>query len=219
MDCRRAQLPTRRPRPFPSTRANPRDGPHRPDAANPFFAEVAQAIERAAAPHGLAVLVGTTADDPAKEAKYLEDLAERRVDGILISSRSDQDLSPATTLAVPTVLMDRAPDNMPISTIAFDNVGGAATVTRHLKDHANRTVHLVAGPQDAAVSGRRIAGWRAALQDAGLPTLRTTHSPFRYEGGRTAAARRLFSRRQPPTGSPARCSALRWWGASSWAVQ
>jgi DNA-binding LacI/PurR family transcriptional regulator len=24
-----------------------------PDAANPFFAEVAQAIERAAAPHGL----------------------------------------------------------------------------------------------------------------------------------------------------------------------
>jgi LacI family transcriptional regulator len=163
--------------------------------------------------------VGTTADDPAKEAKYLEDLAERRVDGILISSRSDQDLSPATTLAVPTVLMDRAPDNMPISTIAFDNVGGAATVTRHLKDHANRTVHLVAGPQDAAVSGRRIAGWLAALQDAGLPTLRTMHSPFRYEGGRTAAARRLFSRRQPPTGSPARCSALRWWGASSWAVQ
>lgn len=170
-----------------------------PDAANPFFAEVAQAIERAAAPHGLAVLMGTTADDPAKEAKYLEDLAERRVDGIvLISSRSDQDLSPATTLAVPVVAMDRAPDDSPISTIAFDNVGGAASATRHLVDHGHRTVHLVAGPQDVAVSGRRIDGWQSALDEAGLAAPRPTHTPFTYEGGRTAA-RLLFARGEPPT--------------------
>lgn len=169
-----------------------------PDAANPFFAELAQAIERAAAPHGLAVLMGTTADDPAKEAKYLEDLAERRVDGlILISSRSDQDLSPATTLAVPVVVMDRTPDDLPISTIAFDNVGGAAIATRHLLEHGHRTVHFVAGPREVAVSGRRIDGWRAALEEAGLPTPRPTHTPFTYEGGRTAA-RQLFARRHPP---------------------
>jgi LacI family transcriptional regulator len=170
-----------------------------PDAANPFFAEVAQAIERAAAPYGLAVLMGTTANDPAKEAKYLEDLAERRVDGIiLISSRSDQDLTPATTLAVPTVVMDRAPDDLPISTIAFDNVDGAATATRHLIDHGHRTVHLLAGPRDVAVSTRRIAGWREALKQAALTTPRPTHTSFTYEGGR-AAARKLFARRQPPT--------------------
>jgi LacI family transcriptional regulator, galactose operon repressor len=170
-----------------------------PDAANPFFAEVAQAIERSAAPHGLAVLMGTTSNDPAKEAKYLEDLAERRVDGIiLISSRSDQDLSPATTLAVPVVVMDRAPDDSPISTIAFDNVGGAATATRHLIEHGHGTVHLVAGPLDVAVSGRRIVGWQSALQEAGLPVPRPTHTPFTYEGGRKAA-RLLFARRERPT--------------------
>lgn len=170
-----------------------------PDAVNPFFAELAQAIERSAAPHGLAVLMCTTADDPAREAAYLEDLAQRRVDGvILISSRTDQDLTPATALSVPVVVMDRTPDDSPISTIEFDNVAGAAAATRHLVDHGHTTVHFIGGPEDVAVSNRRIDGWRRTITDANLKTPRPVHSAFTYEGGRHSADR-LLSRRTRPT--------------------
>lgn len=84
-----------------------------------------------------------------------------------------------------------------LTTVGADHHGGARALTRHLLDLGHRTVHHVAGgsPGHAA----RTEGWRAALEEAGIPapepeTAAGPGSEAGPEAGRTAglalAARR-----------------------------
>lgn len=159
-----------------------------PDAANPFFAELAHAIERAAARDGYALLICNTSDSPADEQRYLDDLARRRVDGmIVVSARTDTDLSRWVRAATPIVAMDRLPDDSQVSTVRFAHDKGAATATRHLLGHGLRHIGLIAGPSHLAVSEARAAGWRHAMTMSATPADSCVHAPFSYLGGYRAA--------------------------------
>ena len=160
-----------------------------PDASNPFFAELALAIEDAAYARGFAVMVCNSADDVDRERTYIASLAERRIDGlILVSTTSGQDLSAATSLSIPVVALDRSPDDAPVSTIRADTLEGAYLGTRHLLDHGHSSVALVVGP-DAGISDDRRLGWRRALTEAGRPPGVEVAAPFTYDGGREALER------------------------------
>ncbi|MHB8399669.1 MAG: LacI family DNA-binding transcriptional regulator [Candidatus Limnocylindrales bacterium] len=56
------------------------------DVENPFFAEIVRAVEDAAMGLAYAVVLCNGADDPEREGAYLEILAERRVDGIIVAT-------------------------------------------------------------------------------------------------------------------------------------
>ena len=57
-----------------------------PDITNPFFAEYAHALEVAAAAHGYVLVVATSDTNEAQESRIISDLANRHVDGLLIST-------------------------------------------------------------------------------------------------------------------------------------
>src|SRR5690625_4245173 len=57
-----------------------------PDSSNPYFAELARAIEEAAYAHGMTLLLGNSAEDPVRELAYLGTFLNGRVDGILVVS-------------------------------------------------------------------------------------------------------------------------------------
>ena len=57
-----------------------------PDTTNPFFAEMAQAVEDAAYATGYTVLICTTSDDVERERAHIVNLASRRVDGLILMS-------------------------------------------------------------------------------------------------------------------------------------
>lgn len=157
-----------------------------PDATNPFFAELARAIEDAAYRRGYAVLVCNSADDVVRERAYIESLAERRVDGlILVSATEDQDVSDLTGLSIPVVALDRSPDAAPISTIRTRNEQAAYAGTRHLIEHGHRRIGLIAGP-GRGVSDDRAAGWRRALAEHGLDEGPLVRAEFGFDGGRRA---------------------------------
>lgn len=154
-----------------------------PDGSNPFFAELARAIEDIAYERGFAVLVCNSADDLDRERAYITGLAERRIDGlIVVSTTAGQDLSAMTSLSIPVVALDRSPDDSPISTIRSDNAAGAAAGTRHLLEHGHTTVALVAGPETATSRARR-DGWMAALAASGAAPGSEFAAPFTYDGG------------------------------------
>jgi len=158
-----------------------------PDASNPFFAELARAVENAAFVRGYAVMVCSSADDATREHTYIQSLADRRVDGlILISASSSQDLSDLTGISIPVVALDRTPDESPISTIRSNNEDGAYLGTSHLIPHGHRRIAFVGGP-DAGVTDARRQGWRKALALAGLPSGPEQAVPFTYQGGNAAA--------------------------------
>src|SRR3954463_7919807 len=63
------------------------------DIANPFFTDMARAVEDVPSEHGRAVILCNSADDPIREAGYLDLLTEQRVQGVLITPTAE--LSPA----------------------------------------------------------------------------------------------------------------------------
>ena len=158
-----------------------------PDASNPFFAELAKAIEDAAYTRGYAVMVCNSADDLEREHAYIASLAERRIDGlILISATAEQDLTDFTELAIPIVALDRSPDESPVSTIRADNENGAYQGTRHLLEHGHCHVAFVGGP-DTGVSDARRQGWQRALREKGIEPGAEYRATFSFEGGHSAA--------------------------------
>jgi len=171
-----------------------------PDAANPFFAELARSIEDEAFGHGYAVLVCNSADDRAREQVYLSNLADRRIDGLIFistSTASDQDLVELTRLGIPVVAVDRTPDDSPISTVRVDNVEAAYIGTTHLIEHGHTRVGLIAGP-DGGVAHDRLTGWKAALAEHALPDGVVVAAPFTHAGGQQAGIA-MFSETEFPT--------------------
>jgi LacI family transcriptional regulator len=170
-----------------------------PDPANPFFAELARAVENAAFARRHAVLICSSADDPAREASYVSAMARRRIDGlILVSAREDTNLTKLVTLSIPVVALDRSPDNSPISTIRADNEAGAYQGTMHLIEHGHTSIGFVGGPAASGTSQARRSGWLRALAEAELAPGWKTEQPFNYSGGH-AAGKALLGVRPRPT--------------------
>lgn len=168
-----------------------------PDASNPFFAELALAIEDAAYARGYAVMMCNSADEVERELTYITSLAERRIDGlVLVSAIAGQDLTAVTSLQIPVVALDRSPDDSPVSTIRSANHDGASLGTDHLIGHGHCTVAFVAGP-DASVSDARRLGWKRALTAAHATAGIEIAAPFTYAGGRYAAERLIAKGRVP----------------------
>jgi LacI family transcriptional regulator len=58
------------------------------DIENPYFPQLVRSVEDAARAAGYSVLLCNAADDPDREASYLDLLVDRRVDGLVIAASS-----------------------------------------------------------------------------------------------------------------------------------
>ncbi|AUG75061.1 LacI family transcriptional regulator [Kitasatospora sp. MMS16-BH015] len=141
-----------------------------PDAANPFFAELARALEDHAWAAGYTLLVGNTVDDPGREAGYIRTFIDRQVDGlVLIPAQGDQPWrAELARSGVPALVFDRELTGAPISQVLVDNTQGAREATEHLLAHGRRRVGCIAGPLGIHPTVDRVVGWRRALEAAGL---------------------------------------------------
>jgi LacI family transcriptional regulator len=171
-----------------------------PDNSNPYFAELAKAIEDAAYARGYALLLGNSDNDRQREKLQLAALRDRRVDGLLvIGTSADADLSDSRADRTRVVLLDRVAGTLPYPSVAVDNRRGAYDGVRHLIQHGHRRVLCIAGPGDVPAAVDREDGWRAAMDEAGLSTegLVTRRGFSRREG--YDAARAVLTRTARPS--------------------
>lgn len=167
-----------------------------PDSSNPFFAQLAQKLENEAFEYGYTLLFGNAMDDDNREEVYVRALIDRQADGLLLipshGARAwEMDL---VRSGIPSVVLDRDISLEGTSTFITDNVEGGLAATRHLLGHGHANVLCLAGPKNEEPTTGRVAGWRQALDEAGvgLGDQRVIHAPF----GRAAsyrAARELFA--------------------------
>lgn len=173
-----------------------------PDNSNPFFAQLAHAIEDEAFAHGYSLLLGNASGDPAREESYLQTFQDRKVDGLLVvSNRRTDELATAHQGGIPLVVIsDRPLAGRAVSTVKVDNTEGAWLATTHLVGHGHRQVACVLGPRDSAPAVERHAGWQKALRGAGLdaPDEVAVWTEFSRVGGH-AAATALLARDPRPT--------------------
>jgi LacI family transcriptional regulator len=141
-----------------------------PDLANPFFAELASAIEMNAAEYGQALLLGNSLDSEEREARNLRTFVDYRVDGLIIVPvlSGSGSLALLRGLDMPVVVLDRLVPGASAPTVLPDNVAGACAATQHLLDHGYADLGCIAGPDAIHTAQERLRGWRQAIAGAGL---------------------------------------------------
>lgn len=173
------------------------------DITNPFFATLVRGAEDAAVAAGYSVIVCNSDEDLSKEDSYVRLLLRRRMDGLLIAPVRDGASPAVQELAkrrMPFVFIDRKAAGVSVDAVLSDNVGGAYRATRHLIERGHRRIGIVLGIPGATTTEERFAGYRQALQEAGIPFSEdlVAWGGYRIEGGRQAAVQ-LLSRPDPPT--------------------
>ncbi|MGK4579544.1 LacI family DNA-binding transcriptional regulator [Kitasatospora sp. HPMI-4] len=147
-----------------------------PDARQPFFGELAHAVEQAAADRGKMVLVGNSDYHDAREVHYLRAFLGMRAAGLILVSLGPSESAAAELAAwdARVVLMHEHPETMDEFAVVTDDLGGARLATKHLLDHGHAYVACLGGAEYTPVIGDpvtdHVAGWRQAMTEAGLST-------------------------------------------------
>lgn len=165
------------------------------DGQNPFYNDVVRGAEDEATSHGIAILYGNTDEDPSREKVYLDLFQEQQVRGLLIAPYGDvmTRLRRFRSSGIATVLVDRFSGDGNFSSVSVDSVAGGRLAVEHLIDVGRRRIAFVGGPFDIRQVNDRLAGARAAAENAavrvGLEVIPT--SAMTVEEGVAAGARIL----------------------------
>lgn len=174
-----------------------------PDIENPFFTSLARGVEDAALRTNLSVVLCNTDEDVEKERRYVDVALAEQMAGVIVAaaSRKRTDLSALAARGIPVVAVDRRPRAAAVDAVMVDNQHGGEDATAHLLERGYERVACITGPAGASTSEDRLAGFRAAMHEAGVPDdwtrAHTRHADFRVDGG-YAAMRELLTLRTPP---------------------
>ncbi|MEN5089188.1 LacI family DNA-binding transcriptional regulator [Pseudomonas protegens] len=170
-----------------------------PNSLNPYFAELARGIEDYCERNGYCVILCNSDDNPDKQRNYLRVLLEKRIDGLIVTSAGgDSGLAQGLAgVRTPMVIVDRGLEGVDADLVRIDHHYGAYLATRHLLELGHRDIACIGGPANTSVAQMRLAGFRQALQEAGVeaPAGRILESDFSSTGGYRAAAQLLEGRR------------------------
>ncbi len=173
------------------------------DITNPFFATLVRGAEDAAIEAGYSLIVCNSDESPEKEDRYVRLLRRRQMDGFLISpvgDGSNKAIQELPQWKIPFVFIDRRAKGIEADAVLSDNVGGAYQATKHLIERGHRRIGIILGIEGATTTEERLAGYRKALSEKGIPFADEliTYGGYRVEGGRKMTER-LLSLPEPPT--------------------
>ena len=172
-----------------------------PDSTNPFYAEYALEIQRAAFRRGYAVLITSSGFDADVELRSMLDLCDRQIDGLIVTagtSRGRLSELARQGVHIPIVLIDSASAFPGYATVGPAAAAGSAAAVEHLLvEHQHPSVALVIGENaDAATDGRE-AGWMRAHAGNRRALGQIDRTAFTRAGGHAAGLRLLRAAERP----------------------
>ena len=158
-----------------------------PDLTNPFFSELVQSAEQAAAKHGYNIIVMTSFDRAAKEADRIGQLTSRKVDGIILVPSNDFHALKVPK-GLPIVIVDRLLPGY--SGIAADHRSGVRLGVEHLVKLGHHRIGFISGPKSSVPANDRLQGYLDAMKSANNGSQSAAQliaeAAFDYESGRSA---------------------------------
>ena len=135
------------------------------DIRNPFYPQLARAVELEARKHDYLVFICSTADDPLETRRYIEALLLQGLDGVIHASVADDELIVTELLADlrRIVYINRRPAGDNVSYVVSDNRQGARDLTDFLLDQGHRRIGFIGGPSNASTALERLAGFEDAM--------------------------------------------------------
>jgi LacI family transcriptional regulator len=172
------------------------------DISNPLFAEMIMGVESTLNANGYSMLLTSSLGDADLEAAHIRLLAQRRVDGVVLSVVDETHaptLERLRELDIPITVLDRdLPPDIEVSAVLVDHRQGMTAAVEHLIALGHRRVALIVGQPVRPARERRRA-FVDAFEASGLPSPYTIlDGTFSEEHGRSAM-RSLLDLAEPPT--------------------
>ncbi|WP_019636591.1 LacI family DNA-binding transcriptional regulator [Paenibacillus fonticola] len=132
-----------------------------PDIMNPFFPELARAVEDTAIQLGYNVILCNSDGDQKKEQNYLDILQQQYVNGIIVSSNT-LTAAQIVRLNIPVVSIDRV-ISKGLPTIVVENKKGAMMATRYLQSKGCRRIGHIKGNSSVVNAEERCEGYKEII--------------------------------------------------------
>jgi DNA-binding LacI/PurR family transcriptional regulator len=170
--------------------------------ADPFASEVVCGIEQTANDHGYSVFLADSHADPEREKKVVHALAERRVDGIIVTSSRVGALYMGLLkeMRVPIVLVNDQHEGEFVHSVMIANTEGMRAAAEHLIGLGHRRIAYLGDQFGYQSDVERLAGYESALRAAGIAAM--PELVVRGNGkpeGAMAAVETLLKLDEPPT--------------------
>lgn len=177
------------------------------DASNPFFTDVARGVKEIASANGLSLFLCESGQSRDAEERYLRDLAELRVRGVLLTpiDAGAVRLNEVGLRDIPVVMVDQVfrGDSPPWCSVGVDDLVGGEMAVEHLIERGHSRIGFVGGPIDLPQVADRLSGANLAVTRAGLDQNAIHHintATLTAPEGRSAGERLLgMPRRRRPT--------------------
>lgn len=142
-----------------------------PDISNPFFGELAMAVEVTASKARYGILLCNSQNSRERERQYLELLQAQRVDGLLVVGSKDIELDLEQflqTTGAAVVSLDRKIPGFSGPWVGADPSPGVFQAVQHLAELGHRRLGVVRGPSAEASSEERYESIRQAVVQYGV---------------------------------------------------
>lgn len=134
-----------------------------PDIKNPYFPELARAVEDTALAYDYTVVLCNSDEQAEKEQLYVERLSQNYVAGLIVTT-SLLDTALYENMNIPIVALDRKMSNA-IPSVTTDNVKGAKSGTDYLLKQGAKKLLCLRGPQGLQTADDRLLGFQQAIKE------------------------------------------------------
>lgn len=157
------------------------------EVANSFFSQAIDGIESVAYSKGYHVIISQSHDSYEREVVNVQHLANRSVDGLLVSmSAETKDFSHIQKLhkqGLPIVFFDRIIDIFDTHTVTSNNKEGSKNATQALIDKGFKRIAHLANAPHLSITKERLDGYQEALRNNNLE-VKDSMVRYCHHGGR-----------------------------------
>jgi LacI family transcriptional regulator len=168
-----------------------------PDITNPFFAQLANELERRASDKGHALILSSSHNDAAHEARQLAAILEHKPRAVLLVPADDKQNFPLPKRSM-LLALDRRMTGTP--SVTTDQGASAALAVEHLVSLGHQRIAYIGGPTQTVNAREREAGFLdciAQLQGRGVSvSAEVFRGKFDFASGEQIA-REILSRPEP----------------------
>ncbi|MDB4894245.1 MAG: transcriptional regulator, LacI family [Firmicutes bacterium] len=171
-----------------------------PEIENPFYSEIVSGVERIATQRGYGVVV--ISGHSANGEQEVRALLGRQVDGIIHAGvyRTDTALPNLRAEGVPVVLLGRKLPGFMSDCVVANDRDASVQLTTYLIQLGHTRIAYIFGKNVSSGSTEKLAGYKEALEAAGIPVHPelVEHGDLEFHGGHRAA-QKLLALNPPPT--------------------
>lgn len=136
-----------------------------------YFANVIRGADAILSEAGYSIILADSNEDKEKEDMYIRLLHEKRVDGLILATVSDDNsaLQLLQSGAIPVVFIDNLPNlSHSVDAVLLNNYKASCMALEHLVRLGHRNIAIICGDQQETTAKERLAGYTDTLESNGI---------------------------------------------------